>query len=63
MGKRRIEINVPDNLDALIESLAKFLHKNPEDLISKVALEAVKALPNSLDQYVDAATIRKIYNV
>jgi len=63
MGKRKIEINVPDNLDNLIESLAKFLHKNPDDLLSKIVLDAVKTLPNSLDQYVDVAAIRKIYNV
>lgn len=63
MGKRKIEVNVPDNLEQLILSLAKFLHKKPEDLISKIALEALKALPNSLDQYVDITAIRKIYNV
>lgn len=63
MGKRKIEINMPDNLDNLIESLAKFLHKKPDDLLSKIILDAVKNLPNSLDQYVDVATIRKIYNV
>ena len=63
MGKKRIEINVPDNLDKLIESLAKFLHKKPDDLLSRIALEAVKALPNSLEKYVDVTTIRKIYNV
>jgi len=43
MGKMKIEVNVPDNLEQLIESLAKFLHKKPEDLISKIALEALKA--------------------
>jgi phosphatidylinositol kinase/protein kinase (PI-3 family) len=63
MGKKRIEINVPDNLDELIESLAKFLHKKPDDILSRIALDAVKALPNSLDKYVDVTTIRKIYNV
>lgn len=63
MGKKRIEINVPDNLDKLIESLAKFLHKKPDDLLSRIALDAVKALPNSLEKYVDVTTIRKIYNV
>lgn len=63
MGKRKIEVNVPDNLDRLIESLAKFLHKKPDDLIGKIASEALKTLPNNLDQYVDPATIRKIYNV
>ncbi|MDH5437781.1 MAG: hypothetical protein OEX76_02645 [Candidatus Bathyarchaeota archaeon] len=63
MGKKRIEINVPDNLDQLIESLAKFLHKKPDDLLSGIALDAVKALPNSLEKYVDVTTIRKIYNV
>lgn len=63
MGKRKIEVNVPDNLEQLIESLAKFLHKKPDELISKIALDALKALPNSLDQYVDITAIRKIYNV
>jgi len=63
MGKRKVEINVPDNLDKLIESLAKFLHKKPDDLISKIASDALKTLPNSLDQYIDPAAIRKIYNV
>lgn len=63
MGKRKIEVNVPDNLDRLIESLAKFLHKKPDDLISKIASDALKALPNSLEKYVDVTTIRKIYNV
>jgi len=63
MGKRKIEVNVPDNLEQLIDSLAKFLHKKPDDLISKIALDALKALPNSLDQYVDITAIRKIYNV
>ena len=63
MGKRKVEINVPDNLDRLIESLAKFLHKKPDDLLGKIASEAIKTLPDSLDKYVDPATIRKIYNV
>ena len=63
MGKRKIKINVPDNLDNLIESLARFLHKNPDYFISKMALDALKALPNSLDQYLDPETIRKIYKV
>ncbi|MFB0500905.1 MAG: hypothetical protein ACETVP_00365 [Candidatus Bathyarchaeia archaeon] len=63
MKKRKIEISMPDNLDNLIESLAKFLHKKPDDLLSKIVLDAVKNLPNSLDQYVDVTAIRKIYNV
>jgi hypothetical protein len=63
MGKRKIEVNVPDNLEMLIESLAKFLHKKPEDLLKQVALEGVKALPDSLEKYVDPETIRKIYKV
>lgn len=63
MKKRKIEISMPDNLDNLIESLAKFLHKKPDDILSKIVLDAVKNLPNSLDQYVDVTAIRKIYNV
>jgi len=63
MGKRKVEINVPDNLEKLIESLAKFLHKKPDDLIGKIASDALKTLPNSLDQYIDPTAIRKIYNV
>lgn len=63
MGKRKIEVNVPDNLDGLIESLAKFLHKKPDHLLSQIALEGVKALPNSLEKYVDPETIRKLYKV
>jgi len=63
MGKTKIEINMPDNLINLIESLARFLHKKPDDLLSKIVLDAVKNLPNSLDQYVDVATVRKVYNV
>ncbi len=63
MGKRKIEINMPDNSINLIESLARFLHKKPDDLLSRIVLDAVKNLPNSLDQYVDVATIRIVYNV
>jgi len=63
MGKRKVEITVPDNLDMLIESLAKFLHKSPDDLIGKIASDALKTLPNNLEQFIDPATIRKIYNV
>ncbi|NIR87723.1 hypothetical protein GWO13_09275 [Candidatus Bathyarchaeota archaeon] len=63
MKKRKIEVKIPDNLDKLIEALAMFLHKKPDDLLSKVILDAVQTLPNNLDQYIDSATIRKIYNV
>ncbi len=63
MGKRKIEINMPDNSINLIESLARFLHKKPDDLLSRIVLDAVKNLPNSLDQYLDVATIRIVYNV
>ncbi len=63
MGKRKIEINMPDNSINLIESLARFLHKKPDDLLSRIVLDAVKNLPNSLDQYLDVATIRMVYNV
>jgi len=63
MTKRKVEITVPDNLEKLIDSLAKFLHRDPDDLLGRIASEAVKTLPDSLEKYIDAATIRKIYNV
>jgi len=61
--KRTIEIDVPDNLDAFIESLAKFLKKKPEEIIRYTVVEAVKSIPENVDKHIDSAKLKKAYKL
>jgi len=61
--KRTIEIDVPDNLNAFIESLAKFLKTNPDAIIRQAVAEAVKSIPDTVDKHIDSAKLKKVYKL
>ncbi|UCE15333.1 MAG: hypothetical protein JSV12_05485 [Candidatus Bathyarchaeota archaeon] len=61
--KRTIEIDVPDNLNAFIESLAKFLKTKPDAIIKRTVAEAVKSIPDSVDKHVNSAKLKKAYKL
>lgn len=61
--KRTIEMDVPGNLNAYIESLAAFLKTKPDTIIGHTVAEAVKAIPDNTDKYLDPAKLKKIYKL
>jgi len=61
--KRTIEIDLPDKLNAYIESLAKFLKTNPETIIRRTVADAVKSIPDNTDKHIDPAQLKKVYKL
>ena len=61
--KRTIEIDVPDKLNAYIESLAKFLKKKPDTLIRRTVADAVKSIPDNVDKHIDPEKLKKLYKL
>jgi hypothetical protein len=61
--KRTIEIDIPENLNSFIESLAKFLKTKPDIIIRNTVVDAVKAIPNSVDRHIDSAKLKKAYKL
>ncbi len=61
--KRTIEIDVPDNLNAFIESLATFLKTKPDDIIRRTVADAVKSIPDSVDKHMNPAKLKKAYKL
>ena len=61
--KRTIEIDVPDNLNAFIESMAKFLKKKPDDIIKHTVIDAVKSIPDSVDKHINSEKLKKAYKL
>lgn len=63
MKKIRIEIDVPDDISDFIDALAKFLKTKSDDLIKRAATDAVKAIPDGVEKHIDAAKLKKAYNI
>ena len=61
--KRTIEIDVPDNLNTFIESLAKFLKTKPDNIIRRTVVDAVKSIPDSVDKHIKPAKLKKAYKL
>jgi len=61
--KRTIEIDIPENLNTFIESLAKFLKTKPDIIIRNTVVDAVKSIPNSVDRHIDSAKLKKAYKL
>ena len=61
--KRTIEIDVPDNLNTFIESLAKFLKTKPDNIIKHTVAEAVKSIPENVDRHINSAKLKKAYKL
>jgi len=61
--KRTIEIDIPDDLNIFIESLAKFLKTKPDDIIRRTVAEAVKTIPDAVDKHIDSAKLKKAYKL
>lgn len=61
--KRTIEIDIPENLNSFIESLAKFLKTKPDIIIRNTVVDAVKSIPNSVDRHIDSAKLKKAYKL
>ncbi|NIU85621.1 MAG: hypothetical protein GWN17_15810, partial [Candidatus Korarchaeota archaeon] len=61
--KRTIEIDVPDNLNTFIESLARFLKTKPDDIIRRTVADAVKSIPDSMDKHMNPAKLKKAYKL
>jgi hypothetical protein len=61
--KRTIEIDIPENLNSFIESLAKFLKTKPDIIIRNTVVDAVKSIPNTVDRHIDSAKLKKAYKL
>ncbi len=61
--KRTIEIDVPDDLDAFIESLATFLKTKPDNIIRRTVADAVKAIPENVESHLNPTKLKKIYKL
>ncbi len=61
--KRTIEIDVPDDLDAFIESLATFLKTKPDNIIRRTVADAVKAIPENVERHLNPTKLKKIYKL
>jgi predicted transcriptional regulator len=61
--KKTVEIDVPDKLNAYIESLAKFVKKKPDTIIRRTVADAVKSIPNNVEKHIDPAKLKKIYKL
>jgi len=61
--KRTIEIDVPDNLNTFIESLAKFLKTKPDNIIRRTVVDAVKSIPDSVDKHINSTKLKKAYKL
>lgn len=61
--KRTIEIDVPENLNTFIESLAKFLKTKPDIIIRHTVADAVKSIPDSVDKHINPAKLKKAYKL
>jgi len=61
--KRTIEIDVPDNLNEFIESLARFLKTKPDVIIGQTVAEAVKSIPENVDKHIDRVKLKKVYKL
>lgn len=61
--KRTIEIDVPDDLNTFIESLATFLKTKPDDIIRRTVADAVKSIPDSVDKHINLAKLKKAYKL
>jgi len=61
--KRTIEIDIPENLNTFIESLAKFLKTKPDIIIRNTVVAAVKSIPDSVDRHIDSTKLKKAYKL
>jgi hypothetical protein len=61
--KRTIEIDVPDDLNAFIESLATFLKTKPDNIIRRTVADAVKAIPENVERHLNPTKLKKIYKL
>jgi len=61
--KKTVEIDVPDKLNAYIESLAKFVKKKPDTIIRRTVADAVKSIPDNVEKHIDSAKLKKIYKL
>lgn len=61
--KRTIEIDVPDDLNAFIESLATFLKTKPDNIIRRTVADAVKAIPENVESHLNPTKLKKIYKL
>lgn len=61
--KRTIEIDVPDDLNAFIESLATFLKTKPDAIIRRTVADAVRAIPESVEKHLNPTKLKKIYKL
>jgi len=61
--KRTIEIEVSDDLNTYVESLAKFLKTNPDTIIKRTVADAVKAIPDKMEKHIDPKKLKKVYKL